>query len=275
MQQSHHQGIFPGSTRFAPVQSLPVRPVLSPVQQKYICSPIITVHYGLHQSTHVNTWFNKSGSSQWTPVSSRWIPGSSRWTPGSSRSTYGGHPVHPGQHTVHPGQHTVHYGSSRSTHSSSRSTHGSLRFITVHYGSLRCLTVHYGSSRSTHGSLWLITVHYGALRFIMRIVTIPVNTRFITVHYGSSRPTPSSSRSTPGLNFLPGSMPVRPNYQTCLIFYAAVPPSRYFPRFNPVNPVPEFAGSSRYCPRFAKIYLQSHHHGSLRFAPVDTRQHPV
>ena len=56
---------------------------------------------------------------------------------------------------------------------------------------------------------------------------------------------------------------------------AAVPPSRYFPRFNPVHPGPEFAGLSRYCPRFAKIYLQSHHHGSLRFAPVDTRQHPV
>ena len=46
-------------------------------------------------------------------------------------------------------------------------------------------------------------------------------------------------------------------------------------RFNPVHPGPEFAGSSRYCPRYAKIYLQSHHHGSLRFAPVDTRQHPV
>ena len=54
--------------------------------------------------------------------------------------------------------------------------------------------------------------------------------------------------------------------------HAAVPPSRYFPRFNPVHSGPEFAGSSRYCPRFAKIYLQSHHHGSLRFAPVDTRQ---
>ena len=113
MQQSHHQGIFPGSTRFTPVQSLPVRPGIVPGSQKYICSPIITVHYGLPRSTHVNTRSNISGSSRWTPVSSR-------WTPGSSRSTYGGHPVHPGQHTVN-------------------------------YGALRCLTVHYGSSRSTHG----------------------------------------------------------------------------------------------------------------------------
>ena len=167
MQQSHHQGIFPGLTRFTPVQSLPVRPGIVPGSQKYICSPIITVHYGLPRSTHVNTRSNKSGSSRWTPVSSRWTPGSSRWTPGSSRSTYGGHTVHPGQHTVH-------------------------------YGSLRFITVHYGSSRSTHCSLRCLTVHYGALRFITGIVTILVNTRFITVHYGSSRSMPGSSRSTPG-----------------------------------------------------------------------------
>ena len=171
MQQSHHQGIFPGSTRFTQVQSLPVRPGIVPGSQKYICSPIITVHYGLPRSTHVNTRSNKSGSPRWTPVSSRWTP------PGSSRSTYGGHPVHPGQHTVH---------------------YGSLRFIPL--------------------NTRFITVNYGALRFITGIVTIPVNTRFITVHYSSSRSTPGSSRSTPGLNFLPGLMPVRPNYQTCLIF---------------------------------------------------------
>ena len=182
----HHQGIFPGSTRFTPVQSLPVRPGIVPGSQKYICSPIITVHYGLPRSTHVNTQSNKSGSSRWTPVLSRWTLVSSRWTPGSSRSTYGGHPVHPGQHTVR---------------------YGSLRFNTVPYGSLRFIPV----------NTRLITVHYSSLRFITGIVTIPVNTRFITVHYGSSRSTPASSRSTPGLNFLPGLMPVRPNYQTCLI----------------------------------------------------------
>ena len=136
MQQSHHQGIFPGSTRFTLVQSLPVRPGIVPGSQKYICSPIITVHYGLSRSTHVNTLSNKSGSTRWTPVSSRWTPGSSRWAPGSSRSTYGGHPVHLGQ-----GQHTVHY--------------GSLRFLTVHYGALRFIPV----------NTQFITVNYGSLRY--------------------------------------------------------------------------------------------------------------
>ena len=41
--------------RFIPVQILPVRPGIVPGSQKYICSPIITVHYGLPRSTHVNT----------------------------------------------------------------------------------------------------------------------------------------------------------------------------------------------------------------------------
>ena len=99
------------STRFTPVQSLPVRPGVVPGLQKYICSPIITVHYGLPRSTHVNTRSNKSGSSRWTPGSSRWTPGSSRWTP------------------VHPGQHTV----------DTRFIPLNTRFITVPYGSLwRC-----------------------------------------------------------------------------------------------------------------------------------------
>ena len=70
---------------FSLLQSLPVRPGIVPGSQKYTCSPIITVHYGLPRSTHVNTRSNKSGSSWWTPVSSRWTPGSSRWTPGSTR----------------------------------------------------------------------------------------------------------------------------------------------------------------------------------------------
>ena len=141
MQQSHHQGIFHGSTRFTPVQSLPVRPGIVPGSQKYICSPIMTVHYGLPRSTHVNTRSNKSGSSQFHP---------------------GGHPVHPGQHTV-----------------DTRFIPVNTRLITVPYGSLRCLTVHpgqhtvhYGSLRcprlrfivtipSTPGSLRFITVHPG------------------------------------------------------------------------------------------------------------------
>ena len=120
---------FAGSSRYCPGS------------QKYICSPIITVHYGLPRSTHINTRSNKSGSSQWTPVSSR-------WTPGSSRSTYGGHPVNPGQHTVHPGQHTVHYGALQFIPVNTR-------FITVHYENSDHPSqhqVHYGSSRSTPGS---------------------------------------------------------------------------------------------------------------------------
>ena len=129
--------------QFTPVQSLPVRPGIVPGSQKYICSPIITVHYGLPRSTHVNTRSNKSGSSRWTPVSSRWTSGKSRWTPGSSRSTYGGHPFLPVNTRFIP---------------------VNTRFITVPYGSLRFITVHYGSSRSTHGSLRLTTVHYGSLR---------------------------------------------------------------------------------------------------------------
>ena len=156
MQQSHHQGIFPGSTRFTLVQSLPVRPGIVPGSQKYICSPITTVHYGLPQSTHVNTPY-KSGSSRWTPVSSRWTP------------------VHPGGHPVHPGQHTV---DTRFIPVNTRFIPVNTWFITVPYGSLRLIPV----------NTRLITVHYGALRFI------PVNTWFITVPYGSLRFIPVDPR---------------------------------------------------------------------------------
>ena len=174
MQQSHHQGIFTGSTRFTPVQNLPVRPGIVPGSQKYIfavpSSRFITVCPGRHTST-----------------------------PGLINQDHpGGHPFHPGGHPVHPGD-------TRFIPVNTRFIPVNTRFITVPYGSLRVNTR-------------FITVPYGALRFITGILTIPVNTRFITVHYGSSRSTPSSSRSTPGLNFLPGLMPVRPNYQTCRIF---------------------------------------------------------
>ena len=225
MQQSHHQGIFPGSPRSRVCRFVPV---LSPVRKNIFAVPssrFITVGPGRHTST----------------------PGLiNQDHPGGQPFHPGGHPVHPGRHPVHPGQHTV----------DTRFIPVNTRFITVPYGSLRCLMVHYGSSRSTHGSLRLITVHYGnsdhpgehqvyygSLRFI------PVNTRFFQVN----------TRFEFSPRFDAGST------ELC----------RYFPRFNPVHHGPEFAGSSRYCPRLAKIYLQSHHHGSLRFAPVNTRQHPV
>ena len=180
MQQSHHQGIFPGSPRSRVCRFVPV---LSPVRKNIFAVPssrFITVRPGRHTST-----------------------------PGLINQDHpGGHPVHPGGHPVHPGQHTV----------DTRFILVNTRFITVHYGALRFIpvntrfiTVHYGALRFIPVNTRLITVHYGSLRFITEIVTIPV-------HYGSSRSTPGSSRSTPGLNFLPGLMPVRPNYQTCLIF---------------------------------------------------------
>ena len=128
--------------RFNPVQSLPVCPGIVPGSQKYICSPIITVYYGLPRSTHVNTGL-------------------------INQDHPGGYLVNPGGHPVHPGQHTV----------DTRFIPVNTWFITVHYGSLQCLTVHYGNSD-----------HPGQHQ----------------VHYGSSRSTPVSSRSTPGLNFLPG-----------------------------------------------------------------------
>ena len=191
MQQSHHQGIFPGSTRSRVCRFVPV---LSTVCKNIFAVPssrFITVCPGRHMSTPGLINQDHPGGHPFHPgghpVHPSGHPVNIRWTP-----------VPPGEHTVHPGQHTVHYGFLRfitvhygSHYGSSRSTHGSLRFITVHYGSLR-----------------FITVHYGALRFITGIVTIPVNTRFITVHYGSSWSTHGSSRSTPGLNFLPGLMPV-------------------------------------------------------------------
>ena len=88
---------------------------------------------------------------------------------------------HPGGHPFHPGGHPVQPGQHTVHYSSLRSTHSWLQFLTVHSGQH---TVHYGNSD-----------HPGQHQ----------------VHYGSSR-------STPGLNFLSGLMPVRPNYQTCLIF---------------------------------------------------------
>ena len=180
MQQSHHQGIFPGSTWFNPVHPGPEFAGSS----RY-CPRFTKIYLQSHHH----------GSLRFAPVDTRQPPGLiNQDHPGGHPFHPGGHPVHPGQHTVNPGQHTVHY--------------GSLRFITMPYGSLRFIPV----------NTRFIAVHYGIVRFITGIVTIPVNTRFITVHYGSSRSTPGSSRSTAGLNFLPGLMPVQPNYQTCLIF---------------------------------------------------------
>ena len=190
MQQSHHQGIFPDSTRFTAVQSLLVRPGIVPGSPKYICSIIITVHYGLPRSTHVNTRSNKSGSSRWTPVSSR-------WTPGSSRSTYGGHPVHPGQQTVHPSQHMVHYGSLQFIPVNTR-------FITVHYGALRFTTVHPGQHPVLPGQhqVWIFSPVWCRFdRIIKHVSSFKIcsrstqgYSRFVPVGHGSSRSTPGSSR---------------------------------------------------------------------------------
>ena len=181
MQQSHHQGIFPGSTRFNPVQSLPVRPGIVPVRKHIFAVP----------------------SSRFITV----FPGGHTSTPGLINQDHpGGHPVHPGGHPVHHGQHTVDtrfipvdtkfipvntlfitvpYGSLRflTVH------YGALRFLTVHYGALRFITVHPGQHTVNYGSLRCLTVHYGnsdhpgqhqvhygSLRFI------PVNTRFFQVN---------------------------------------------------------------------------------------------
>ena len=172
MQQSHHQGIFHGSTRFNPVQPgspryrvCPFIPVLSPVRKNIFAVPssrFITVCPGRHTST-----------------------------PGLINQDHpGGHPFHPGGHPVHPGQHTVHYGSLWSTHGSLRFIPVNTRFITVPYSSLRCLTVHYCSFRSTHGSLRFITVLYGSLQCL-------------TVHYGNNNHPGQHQIHYSSLRFIP------------------------------------------------------------------------
>ena len=136
MQQSHHQGIFPGSPRSRVCRFVPV---LSPVRKNIFAVPssrFITVCPGRHTST-----------------------------PGLINQDHpGGHPVHPGGHPVYPGQHTV----------DTRFIPVNTRFITVPYGSLRfipvntrLITVHYGALRFITGIVTItvktrfITVHYG------------------------------------------------------------------------------------------------------------------
>ena len=138
MQQSHHQGIFPGSTQSRVCRFVPV---LSPVRKNIFAVPssrFITVCPGRHTSTPGLINHDHPGGHPVHPgqhtVDTRFIPVNIRWTPGSSRSTYGGHPVN-----------------IRWTPGSYRSTHGSLRCLTVPYGSLRCLTVHPGQHTVNYG----------------------------------------------------------------------------------------------------------------------------
>ena len=151
MQQSHHQGIFPGSTRFNPIH-----PVPEFTGSSRYCPRFAKIYLQSHHH----------GSLRFAPVDTRQPPSLiNQDHPGGHPFHPGGHPVHPGQHMVHPGQHTVHYGSLRfitMPYGSSRSTHGSLRCRTVHYGN----SDHPGQHQ----------VHYGSLRFIQ------VNTRFFQVN---------------------------------------------------------------------------------------------